>query len=487
MYKIHLKDYWKYVLLLLLVSFPVFLFLGALPIRLWDESRLAINACEMLRNGKYLVPTFDGAPDMWNTKPPLMIWFQVLSMKIFGVNEWALRFPSALAALFTCAVLMLFSVRYVKNFWLGFIWVLVLVTSSGYIDLHAVRTGDYDALLTLFLTLGSFSFFVFVENSKPKYLYLFFISMALAVLTKSAAALMILPGLFIYTIIQKKLLFLLKNKHLYTGLSLFLVCVGAYYYLREIHNPGYIKAVLANEFGGRFFHSIEGHNKSFWFYFSSLFGNKFIVWVFFVPAGIFFGSRNKDVKIKKLTFFSSIMALTYLLFISSAQTKLPWYAVPLYPYLALFAGISIFHIFRLLKENQKLKYKAVPYIFLTVIFITPYTLIIGKLYQQKQLTWKKEDNGINYYLRDILQGKKQRNNFTILYTDIFMHGKFYLDPLLESGKNILLKDTVNHLETGEVVLFSQNGVKQFLEEKYKLKTLEEFHITGLYEITGEKK
>jgi len=58
---------------------------------------------------------------MWNTKPPLMIWCQVISMKLLGINEWAIRLPSALAALFTCAIIMLIAVRYVKNFWFGFI------------------------------------------------------------------------------------------------------------------------------------------------------------------------------------------------------------------------------------------------------------------------------------------------------------------------------------------------------------------------------
>ena len=481
-----LKNSWKYLLLLLLICFPIFLFLDALTIRLCDESRLTINACEMFHTGNYLIPTFNGAPDMWNTKPPLMIWLQVFSMKLFGINEWAVRFPSALAALFTCVVLMFFSVRYLKNFWFGFIWVLVLITSSGYIEIHAIRTGDYDALLTFFLTLGSFSFFVFLENTKPKYLYLFFIAMAFAVLTKSSAALMMIPGLFIYTVLSKKLIFLLKNKNLYLGLSIFLISAGAYYFFRETHNPGYIKAVLENEFGGRFFDTVEEHKQNFWFYFGNLFDYRFIIWVFFVPAGIIVGRKTKDTRIKNLTFFASITTLSYFLVISSAQTKLWWYAVLMYPFLSLFVGIFIFHIFSLLKEKEKLKHKMFPCIFLILIFITPYSLVMGKIYQQRQLTWKKDSNGVNYYLRDLLQDKIENDNFTILFVGDCTHGKFYLTPLQKQGKNILLKNLNENIETGEVVLFSQNEVKEFLEGKYELKILETFQITGLYEIISKK-
>ena len=481
-----LKNSWKYLLLLLLLCFPLFLFLGALSIRLWDESRLAINAYEMYHSGNYLIPTFNGEPDMWNTKPPLMIWCQVIGMKLLGINEWAIRLPSALAALFTCAIIMLIAVRYVKNFWFGFICTLVLVTTSGYVEIHTTRTGDYDALLTLFLTLSSFSFFLFLENSKTKYLYLFFISMIFAVLTKSVAAFMIVPGLFIYSIAQKKLFLLLKNKHLYIGLLFFIMGASGYYFLREIYNPGYIKAVMGNEFGGRFLNTLEEHHRNFWYYFEHLFSNRFLIWVLFLPCGIFVGLRNKNLRIKKLTLFSSIMAFAYLLVISSAQTKLAWYVVPVYPFFAFIVGIFIYHIFLRIKEKKTLKHKALPFIFLGLIFIAPYGFIVGKLYQQKRQTWNKDDYGVCYYLRDILHDKIRQDNFTVLYDGYFAHGYFYLLPLQKQGKNISLKNAHDDVENGEVVLISQSEVKDFLEEHYDLKTLEESQIIGLYEVVGKK-
>jgi 4-amino-4-deoxy-L-arabinose transferase-like glycosyltransferase len=72
--------------------------LGGMTIRLWDESRMAINALEMYESRHYWVTTFEHQPDLWNTKPPLMIWLQVLSLHIFGVHDWVLRIPAALAA-----------------------------------------------------------------------------------------------------------------------------------------------------------------------------------------------------------------------------------------------------------------------------------------------------------------------------------------------------------------------------------------------------
>ena len=101
--------FFKYMALAVLLAIPIFWHLDTLPIRVWDEARLAINAYEMLNNGDLIVTHFNGKPDMWNTKPPLLIWIQALFMKILGVNELSVRMPSTIAAFLTCIVLFIFS------------------------------------------------------------------------------------------------------------------------------------------------------------------------------------------------------------------------------------------------------------------------------------------------------------------------------------------------------------------------------------------
>jgi len=60
------------------------------PVYLSDESRQAFNSFEMFLNGNWLVTTFENKPDLWNTKPPLLIWLQVLFYHLVGTNELAL-------------------------------------------------------------------------------------------------------------------------------------------------------------------------------------------------------------------------------------------------------------------------------------------------------------------------------------------------------------------------------------------------------------
>ena len=66
-------DLWDMLSLgaLLLVGFClVALRYDSLPLLFWDESRAANNALEMVRSGHWLVPSYGGVPDHWQTKPP---------------------------------------------------------------------------------------------------------------------------------------------------------------------------------------------------------------------------------------------------------------------------------------------------------------------------------------------------------------------------------------------------------------------------------
>lgn len=142
------KKHIQFIELLLLFCicyFPLCFRIDALPVNQWDEARNAVNTVEMLQNHQYLVRYYAGEPETWETKPPLLIWLQVLSTKVFGINELALRFPVMMATFLTVALLVFFFHKNHQNRYLGYIASLILVTTDGYIDRHIARTGDHDA------------------------------------------------------------------------------------------------------------------------------------------------------------------------------------------------------------------------------------------------------------------------------------------------------------------------------------------------------
>ena len=184
-----------------LIFFPVFTHLDSLPVRVWDEARNAINAYEMSKNGQWFVTYFEGNPDLWNTKPPLLIWFQVFWIKLLGFNELAIRMPSAIAAFFTLIIFFRFLKSTFNSSFLALIPVFVLLTNTGFLGEHAARNGDYDALLTLFTTTSALCFYRMLQTNQVKYFYYFFFSLTLAVLTKGVAGLLFLPAYFVFTLV----------------------------------------------------------------------------------------------------------------------------------------------------------------------------------------------------------------------------------------------------------------------------------------------
>lgn len=75
----------------------VFWRLSYMPLIDPDEAHYAQITREMRQLGDYLVPRIDGVPII--DKPALFHWFQAGSFALFGENEFAARFPTAIACL----------------------------------------------------------------------------------------------------------------------------------------------------------------------------------------------------------------------------------------------------------------------------------------------------------------------------------------------------------------------------------------------------
>ena len=185
-------------ILLFLLASSIFLFADAKipPVALQDEARNAVNALEMYLSGNGLVTTYNFQPDLWNTKPPLLIWLMSASMSLFGPSEWAIRLPSALAAMGTMTCTLLFVRRVTGSLPTAIGAGAILLLSPGFFGEHGARTGDFDALLTFFVTAGLQLIFFTVHRARPDMRSIFAIGglIAAGAITKSIAAFIPLAG-----------------------------------------------------------------------------------------------------------------------------------------------------------------------------------------------------------------------------------------------------------------------------------------------------
>jgi 4-amino-4-deoxy-L-arabinose transferase-like glycosyltransferase len=137
---------------LALAAFNLTYRLGNESLTEWDGSLYATSAFEMLENGNWVVTTFNGQTDYYNSKPPLNVWLIALSLKAFGPSLEAMRLPSIVAAWLTVAALLWWAtLRFGPR--VALFACTVLATCFGFLHVHSGRTVNPDALLALLLFL----------------------------------------------------------------------------------------------------------------------------------------------------------------------------------------------------------------------------------------------------------------------------------------------------------------------------------------------
>jgi 4-amino-4-deoxy-L-arabinose transferase-like glycosyltransferase/putative flippase GtrA len=335
-------DVWIWFILTFVFSAIILFYrLGELPIVLWDEARLANNALEMSRSGLSLITTYNWSPDHWNTKPPALIWAMACAIKLFGPGEIAVRLPSALSSLATSMILFSVCAWHLRRPVAGFIAVLLLYATPGYVLFHGARSGDYEALLILGTTSYLIAGYLMLQAKpaeKPVWLAICSGCIVLSFLTKTIQGMIMLPPLIAFVCIKERSgLFLRARAFLLAGLFIIAICAG-YYLLREQYDPGYFKAVQANDLAGRYANEIEQHGQDWTWYLNQ---TRQFPWLIpcFLVAG--WQLRQGMASSRPLILLLFIASVFYFVIISSARTKLVWYAAPLSPLCALIMAIGL--------------------------------------------------------------------------------------------------------------------------------------------------
>ena len=196
-----------YTIIIIVASLLFIPFLGNVHLFDWDEINFAESAREMIVTGDYNTVRIDYEP-FWE-KPPLFILMQVVSMKMFGVNEFAARFPNAICGIFTLLFLFFIGNKlFDKRF--GALWALSYAGSI--LPFFYFKSGIIDPWFNLFIFAGIyFSTRFLAENAEARnkmkahvFIACAAAAIGLAILTKGPVALL-LWGItaFVYAIYKK--------------------------------------------------------------------------------------------------------------------------------------------------------------------------------------------------------------------------------------------------------------------------------------------
>ncbi|MEQ8535948.1 MAG: glycosyltransferase family 39 protein [Coleofasciculus sp. D1-CHI-01] len=390
----HPTRLWMYsVLGLAAICWVAFLWhLGSTGLVDETEPLFAEAARQMTVTGDWITPYFNGETRF--DKPPLVYWLMAIGYHLIGVNEWAVRLPSAMSAI-ALTVLGFYTLRYFgisrpstlvheksseledtpklanpeRQRWLSAGIGATLIALNP-ITLVWARTGVSDMLLSGCMGTALLSFFIgYVqgetgrqgegaqdsrhrEDIKPilgfasGWYLAFYILIALAILAKGPVGI-VLPGLIIGAFLLSLGNFwqVVREMHLFLGLGIIGVLAIPWYVLVTLANgEDYIEKFFGYHNIERFVGVVNHHWAPWYFYFLVVLVG-FAPWCCYLPLAI---ARLRFWQVKKWrcsprASHLGLFALSWFVgvfgFFTIAVTKLPSYVLPLMPAAAILVAL----------------------------------------------------------------------------------------------------------------------------------------------------
>jgi 4-amino-4-deoxy-L-arabinose transferase-like glycosyltransferase len=280
-----------YALLMAAAAGLFFLNLGGPTLWDIDEGKNATAAYEMMVSGDWIKPTFNAA--LRADKPALLYWLQILAYRTFGVNEFAARFPSALAALLT----LLVAYELGRSLFGPITGLLSgLVTASTPMVIAAARFANPDALLNLFVGCTLLLFWTGLERRSWFWFVGLGVTTALAALAKGPIGLLLPMGVSCLFLFWSGQMSVLRDRRWALSVVTFILVAMPWYILVTIDTKaGFVRGFLGTHHVGRFLSAMEDHGEGPFFYLIVL-AVGFAPWSVFLPvascAGIFSAVRR---------------------------------------------------------------------------------------------------------------------------------------------------------------------------------------------------
>ena len=396
---------------LILTSF--FLGLGSAPLFDVDEGAFSEATREMMISKNYLTTYLNGAPRF--DKPILIYWFQLLSVKFFGINEFAFRLPSALAGTAWAASIFLF-VRKESGNRQAFLAAAMMVLSLQIVVI--AKAAIADGLLNCLLAITMFSLLNHFKTGSKRSLYLAFTAAGFGMLTKGPIAILIPAAVsFLFAIEEglfKKWISMIFNPF---GILLF-VSIALPWYLLEYRDQGmaFIEGFFFKHNLSRFNTSFEGHSGSVLYYIP-------VIIVGMMPfTGLLFTVmfNIKTLLRDRTNRFLLIWFVFVFVFFSLSGTKLPHYTI--YGYTPLF--ILMARALPLSKHSER--FAALPMLLLALLASLPYLLPIA--------LQKIDDDFIKAILTGGIELTGQHHTLIIMATILCIAAIQFLPRVSAAGK-----------------------------------------------------
>jgi len=353
------KKYFPLILIVVFFGFLFFFRLGWPTLVSWDEAWYASIAREIVKTGDFINLKWNG--NVFWDHPPAGFWLMALSYKIFRINEFSTRLPSAFLGVLTLIFTYLSALLLFKKKSIAFVTTMILGTCVWYV--LRVRSGNLDSTLIFFYIMTIF--FSLKSSLNFKFFPLTMASFGLLILSKTligAPAIMLILFLNFNQIIKFK-----KNMWLILcGVISFILIVFPWYSIQ-------IKS--STEFVTRHFFTIGMRGKGLLSYFKLNLKQPFFYihmgirkWYYFWLLSLILIIISFKFLKKNVLFLLIWTFITLYPFLTSEKTEL-WHLIPVYLPIAFTIAYTMFELFKFVFKNEKITTLIYLLCFLVISFV----------------------------------------------------------------------------------------------------------------------
>ncbi|HUV37075.1 MAG TPA: glycosyltransferase family 39 protein [Patescibacteria group bacterium] len=372
----------QFILLLLLTLFLCTIKLDDGGLMAYDECYYAQKSKEMVLSGDWMTQRYLGRPCHMN--PWLHMWMIAASYRVFGINEWAARFPTCLQTVFIILLTYMFVQWLTRRPWVGMLAASCLLFSDFFFKY--AKKAHMDHLVTL-LFLVAMTAFVAGRKRHQKWFLVMGLAVGLSMLTKSLLGLMPLAVVAAFVIVGREWA-ILKRPLFWLSIALALA-VGSSWYLYEYSRFG--SDFTREHFGWQllsrtFIEDADGPGASPGTFLYERIHN---IYLFMRDAHIWFAlgllgailsfiprrSRNDLEGIEGERLLLILWVVVPVVLVSFTRTFKGWYLMPSYVPLAILAA---FFFSRIIGSPGRLRVAA--YTVLSLLFLYLAVLIVSPLF-----------------------------------------------------------------------------------------------------------
>ncbi|WP_455287892.1 glycosyltransferase family 39 protein [Cupriavidus necator] len=311
-----------------------------------DEGRYAEIAREMFTTGDWVTIRYHELK--YFEKPPFHLWVTTLAYTLFGVGDWQARLCVALSGMLGLGVSMLAAARWFGNR-AAILTGLVLVSApmwniAGHFNSLDMTLAGAMACVLAFMLLGQHP--GAAPAARRNWMLACWAAMGVAVLVKGLVGLA-LPGLVlvVYTLVTRDF-GLWRRLHLLAGIAVMLLVTVPWFWLVSERNPEFLRFFFIHEHWQRYTSAVHQREGAIWFFVPLLLMG-FLPWLGLAPqmwqavrerAGVARGTSTRPFQPALL---AALWAVAIFVFFSLSGSKLPGYIVPIFPALALLAGVAL--------------------------------------------------------------------------------------------------------------------------------------------------